>query len=1152
MNLLTKNARKLYMAAASKGKYQYVCDCSLYDKWNGGFSSETKRVEYPLIIDENHDDNVTQLGNRILQNVVKIEDDSFFNRIYFTYKNNAPDLKTFYNKYVCLVGNNGACLPVDPKAVIAKRFLNGKYVEYDELSLDVPEIGQLFKTGESRFGYEKAFKHGARFEIILNNKVRYRDLTRVIWNYYTDDYSGEKMLSVGSDLNLYKDGDVVVHMGNLWAAYGDINDADDEPSKSIHWEFLCSCERDMYRMETPTPTPSPTFTPTPTPTPSPTPTFEDIVCWCDEYAPWFPRAYKWKSIVSYNGYLYQAHDYQGTEAMDEPGKSHHWFQMCRCIELCYPPEICVRVEESTGWQIDMEHTGDDDCLGPTGSIEFTPENGIPAFTDDNRYINAIRFSYEGSSENPVHFGTKYFALYRNNTKFNIEDFTLIDPFGNEAQHAYCAGQNNKIASHGMTGNPEYMFEDDESNWGIPITSCGGYFTLFLRKPMDISAINKIVWKYDIGDNCGKRSVSFRTVRLNPHLNGGYKLVDPLQDWKVISSIRDAVDYRQAAYQQKFGENRLCQNKPIYSKRRPITTKMPLITFDLDNFNNLSTKIIKASELSSGVLACCDSYDNTIPTYGDNATRASVNGLGVKFFEAGGTLCYNNLDTESALAGQGSQYGVKIEVGGDSILGIINTVAPFINNEVVYVSPSGKYYKGKLESQSGFENMLEYAGECDDTPKSDPTPTPTPTPTSFNRIEPSISLETNSLNIIQRIWNDATDNLNNASISGDVSLAERVCELGINLQANGSFISFPTYKRNMPIISFGVVFEIRGNTVSTGEGNSDSQYIVFQQNNRTDDYEAFYLSYDKKSGQKGCLTLGVKNQSGIEYKISSSDDSIEWNDRHHAHCVIGDTSMSLYLNGVLIGTTEKSSGINYHPTHKMHLGRANAVGSNDDSYMNGVIYSFAFYEDELSAQYIEELYDSTICPATPTPTETPTITPTPTQTSIVETECREIRDDRTWTLLNSTFTSYASSCITEAVWENDASDAWQVIVEGEDCGEIECCRAWLNQYEVGPTIDTIVDGENQITIGKQLYGGVVCVDSGKGDVKNLLINEVSLYVDSDKAIGTIIFMGNVNEHTTIYFTIEDSTIAEKYGYPYLSGTCWSGEIEGDKCMLKELG
>ena len=86
----------------------------------------------------------------------------------------------------------------------------------------------------------------------------------------------------------------------------------------------------------------------------------------------------------------------------------------------------------------------------------------------------------------------------------------------------------------------------------------------------------------------------------------------------------------------------------------------------------------------------------------------------------------------------------------------------------------------------------------------------------------------------------------------------------------------------------------------------------------------------------------------------------------------------------------------------------------------------------------------------------------------------------------------------------------------------------------------------------MYEGTICVDSGRGDVGNLLINEVTLYAESDKAIGTIIFMGNVNEHTTVYFSITNSDRAEKYGYPYLTDKCMRGTIENGECVLKEYG
>ena len=61
----------------------------------------------------------------------------------------------------------------------------------------------------------------------------------------------------------------------------------------------------------------------------------------------------------------------------------------------------------------------------------------------------------------------------------------------------------------------------------------------------------------------------------------------------------------------------------------------------------------------------------------------------------------------------AQYGVKIEIGDEEVFGLVNTVAPFINNEVVYIAPDGKFYRGLLESQEGFSNILQFAGNCEE-------------------------------------------------------------------------------------------------------------------------------------------------------------------------------------------------------------------------------------------------------------------------------------------------------------------------------------------------------------------------------------------------------------------------------------------------------
>ena len=56
----------------------------------------------------------------------------------------------------------------------------------------------------------------------------------------------------------------------------------------------------------------------------------------------------------------------------------------------------------------------------------------------------------------------------------------------------CGRVKNEIGSHGLVGTPTNMTSDDDSNLGIPLTSCGGFYTLFFKEPMDISAINKVV------------------------------------------------------------------------------------------------------------------------------------------------------------------------------------------------------------------------------------------------------------------------------------------------------------------------------------------------------------------------------------------------------------------------------------------------------------------------------------------------------------------------------------------------------------------------------------------------------------------------------------------------------------------------------------
>ena len=111
--------------------------------------------------------------------------------------------------------------------------------------------------------------------------------------------------------------------------------------------------------------------------------------------------------------------------------------------------------------------------------------------------------------------------------------------------------------------------------------------------------------------------------------------------------------------------------------------------------------------SPQMFTCCDDFNNKIPTHGDGIDRGSVSGVTVQFFEDGGQLCFQDL----IIDGISNPFGVTIDIDGNTIYGKIKATGKFTNTEVTYISPNGKYYKGKLESSIGFENHLILQGEC---------------------------------------------------------------------------------------------------------------------------------------------------------------------------------------------------------------------------------------------------------------------------------------------------------------------------------------------------------------------------------------------------------------------------------------------------------
>ena len=147
--------------------------------------------------------------------------------------------------------------------------------------------------------------------------------------------------------------------------------------------------------------------------------------------------------------------------------------------------------------------------------------------------------------------------------------------------------------------------------------------------------------------------------------------------------------------------------------------------DLTNLNELY-KVL--SGLSASVLCvdrpveCCADR-NFIMTHGTTEEYPAVKGISVQVFEEGGRVCFSDLE----LDGLSYPYGVTVnKKDGSFVYGKIKATGKFLNNEIVYYSPAGDFYTGRLTTTAGFDNQLEYAGECILEGEEIPNPTPTPT------------------------------------------------------------------------------------------------------------------------------------------------------------------------------------------------------------------------------------------------------------------------------------------------------------------------------------------------------------------------------------------------------------------------------------------
>ena len=185
---------------------------------------------------------------------------------------------------------------------------------------------------------------------------------------------------------LYNTDDVVIHEDNVYiAASSEGCEADDIPGESVHWIHVCKCPE----IPTPTPTPTPDVDYTPTPTPSDdcptTPTPSEERCICSNYPTWAGIKYESFTLVNWKGSVWEAYEWEGTDANDEPGKSIHWKHICDC-ELTPTPTPTPKITPSPS---------EIDCCGDN-SLQYEVGNDMETFIDVETGVTINKFVYRGT------------------------------------------------------------------------------------------------------------------------------------------------------------------------------------------------------------------------------------------------------------------------------------------------------------------------------------------------------------------------------------------------------------------------------------------------------------------------------------------------------------------------------------------------------------------------------------------------------------------------------------------------------------------------------------------------------------------------------------------------------------------------------------
>lgn len=202
------------------------------------------------------------------------------------------------------------------------------------------------------------------------------------------------------------------------------------------------------------------------------------------------------------------------------------------------------------------------------------------------------------------------------------------------------------------------------------------------------------------------------------------------------------------------------------------------------------------------------------------------------------------------------------------------------------------------------------------------------------------------------WKDISGNGNDAFLKEGASFTN-TSSGGIVFNGSTSYVDVTDITPS--VLSINVGFRINSDiNVISGPSNPLYQYIIFRKNPRETEFSAYHIAYNEQNDR---IEAVCNDGNGVQYLVKTLDNSIVLGKDYIISLVLSSDTMELYLNGILVDSSTKSSFISYDDNHSIKIGRlVPNISEAYDMPLNGNVYFMQLYDRALTAQEVKQNFE----------------------------------------------------------------------------------------------------------------------------------------------------------------------------------------------------